>query len=209
MPDVIDSSGSSAAVHGRRVPRARLWPGLLVVLLGALVFVLDQWTKTVALDQLAPGERVPVVGDLLSWQLVFNPGAAFSMGESITPVFTLFQALVAFAVLVVAWRLRSWWWAAALGFVLGGASGNLFDRLFRPPSFGHGHVVDFVALPNFPVFNVADMSITTAAVMIVIAAFAGWEAFETRRSPSGPIAERPVTEAEPGGAERQGGGTRG
>lgn len=209
MPDVIDSPGSSAAERGGRLPHARLWPGLLVVLLGALVFALDQWTKTVALRQLAPGERIPVVQDWLSWQLVFNPGAAFSLGQSITPVFTLFQALVAIAVLVMAWRLRSLWWAIALGFVLGGAAGNLFDRLFRPPSFGHGHVVDFVALPNFPVFNVADMSITTAAVMIIVAAFAGWEAFEARRSASGPAADRGVAGAERGGAERQKGGSHG
>lgn len=149
----------------------------MVLVIGACVFALDQWAKSVALACLDRGERIPVVGDLVSWQLVFNPGAAFSMGESITPVFTVFQAVVAITVAVLAWRLRSRWWAVALGLVLGGASGNLFDRLFRPPSFGHGHVVDFIALPNFPVFNVADMSITSAAVMICVAAFAGWEAF--------------------------------
>ena len=166
-------------MHG---PRVRLWPGALVLLIGAVIFAVDQWTKGVALRELAIGEQVPVVGDLLSWRLVFNPGAAFSLGESITPVFTAFQAIVSVGMIVLAPFVRSTWWAVALGLVLGGASGNLYDRLFRPPSFAHGHVVDFIALPNFPVFNVADMSITTAAVLIIIASFAGWELFGPARS---------------------------
>lgn len=148
-------------------------------IIGAVVYAADQWTKNLALSELHPGVAVPVVGDVLSWRLVFNPGAAFSLGTGITPVFTFFQATVSIAVLVLAWRLRSSWWAVALGLVLGGAGGNLHDRLLRPPSFGYGHVVDFIALPRFPVFNVADSAITSAAVMIMIAALLGWEAFRT------------------------------
>lgn len=174
-----DLSTSSAPARNR-LPRARLWPGLLVVVIGLVVYAADQWAKNVALTELSPGVPVPVLGDWLRWQLVFNPGAAFSLGTSITPVFTLFQATVSVAVLFLAWRLRSLWWAVALGLVLGGATGNLHDRLLRPPSFGHGHVVDYIALPNFPVFNIADSAITTAAVMIFVAALAGWEAFRTR-----------------------------
>ncbi|MBO3128930.1 signal peptidase II [Dermatophilus congolensis] len=155
---------------------ARLMPGVLVLLIGSVVFVLDQWSKSVALRTLAEGP-VAVIGDWVRFRLVFNPGAAFSVGESITPVFTVFQAVVGLGVFVAAWRLRSMWWAVTLGLVFGGATGNLFDRLWRPPSFGYGHVVDFISVGSFPVFNVADSAITVAAVMIFVAAVAGWEAF--------------------------------
>lgn len=184
---------STAVAPARaRLPRLRWWPGLLVPLVGVVVYAADQWTKNLALAELRPGVPVPVLGEWLQWRLVFNPGAAFSLGTSITPVFTLFQATVSIAVLVLAWRLRSTWWAVALGLVLGGATGNLHDRLLRPPSFAHGHVVDFIALPNFPVFNIADSAITSAAVMIVIAALFGWEAFRTRAE----VARAEAAEAE-------------
>ncbi|MDO5696549.1 MAG: signal peptidase II [Dermatophilus congolensis] len=179
MTDVHPPATPPASATGR-LPKLRWWPGALVIVIGVVVYAADQWAKNVALAELRPGVPVPVIGEVLEWRLVFNPGAAFSLGTGITPVFTLFQAAVSIAVLVLAWRLRSVWWAVALGLVLGGATGNLHDRLLRPPSFGHGHVVDYIALPNFPVFNIADSAITTAAVMILVAAVFGWEAFRTR-----------------------------
>lgn len=179
MTDVHPPATPPASATGR-LPKLRWWPGALVIVIGVVVYAADQWAKNVALAELRPGVPVPVIGEVLQWRLVFNPGAAFSLGTGITPVFTLFQAAVSIAVLVLAWRLRSVWWAVALGLVLGGATGNLHDRLLRPPSFGHGHVVDYIALPNFPVFNIADSAITTAAVMILVAAVFGWEAFRTR-----------------------------
>lgn len=193
------SDVSSPATNPRRLPRMQWWPGLLVPIIGIIVYAADQWAKNLALAELRPGLAVPVVGEVLQWRLVFNPGAAFSLGTGITPVFTLFQATVSIAVLVLAWRLRSLWWAVAMGLVLGGASGNLHDRLLRPPSFGYGHVVDYIALPNFPVFNIADSAITTAAVMIFVAALAGWEAFRTREETArlARAAEAPASENAP------------
>jgi signal peptidase II len=80
------------------------------------------------------------------------------------------------AVVVVLWlsrRLGSTGWALALGFLLGGVSGNLTDRIMREPEPFHGHVVDFLMLPNFPVFNVADICINIAASLIILQTFRG------------------------------------
>jgi len=134
---------------------------------------LDQWAKHWALASLAPGESRQVSGGLLRFTLVFNPGAAFSLGTSVTWVFTIIMAAVSTGILVTSVRVRSRWWAVALGLLLGGALGNLYDRLLRPPGFAVGHVVDFLQLPNWPVFNVADSAICTAAAMIAVAAVRG------------------------------------
>jgi len=135
-----------------------------------LVWALDQVTKQWALARFTQGEAEPFLGRLLQFTLVFNPGAAFSMGTAFTPVITVIMATVATGLLVASLRVGSRWWAMSAGFLLGGALGNLSDRLFRPPGFAHGHVVDFLMLPNFPVFNVADSFITAAAVCILVAA---------------------------------------
>lgn len=142
----------------------------LLLVIAALVWVADQSSKQWALSRFHVGGTEPFVGRLLQFTLVFNPGAAFSLGTGFTPVLTAIMAAVSVAILVAATRVGSAWWALALGFLLGGATGNLTDRLFRPPGPAHGHVVDFLMLPNFPVFNVADSFITTAAVCIIIAA---------------------------------------
>ncbi|WP_246227089.1 signal peptidase II [Propioniciclava coleopterorum] len=109
-----------------------------------------------------------LLGGLLRLQLIFNPGAAFSMGESVTPVFTVISIVALVFVLGrLLPRTRHVGWVVALGLVLAGILGNLTDRIFRPPGFLHGHVVDFLQLPNFAIFNVADMCITFAAVLII------------------------------------------
>lgn len=161
----FDASGRT----GRRRP---VLPAVLL-LVGALVWALDQATKAWAVRSLTPGEPEPLIGTVLQLHLLFNPGAAFSLGTNITPVFAAIQAAVVLAILVVARRVRSRWWALGLGLVLGGAAGNLTDRLTRPPGFAHGWVVDFLQLPNWPVFNVADSAICTAAVVLAIATFKG------------------------------------
>jgi signal peptidase II len=98
---------------------------------------------------------------------VRNPGAAFGLGGSATIVFSLIAIVVAVVLFRMSTRLTSVWWGVALGLMLGGAIGNLLDRIFRAPAVLQGHVVDFLRLPNWPVFNVADMSLVSAAVMIV------------------------------------------
>jgi signal peptidase II len=114
-----------------------------------------------------------VLGDLLQLTLVRNPGAAFSTGTSYTIVLSLVAVAATVVVLVIARRLRNPLWAFGLGCLLGGVLGNLTDRVFREPSVLRGHVVDFIALPHWPVFNVADMSINVAAAVIVIQALRG------------------------------------
>ncbi|GAB96289.1 lipoprotein signal peptidase [Kineosphaera limosa NBRC 100340] len=141
--------------------------------LGLTVWGLDQLTKMWALRELTPGVPRPLVGEILQLNLLFNPGAAFSLGTGVTPVFATIQAVVSLAIVVAAFRVGSAWWAVGLGLVLGGASGNLTDRLTRPPGFMHGHVVDFLQLPNWPVFNIADSAIVTAAFLLALTAFRG------------------------------------
>jgi signal peptidase II len=148
----------------------------LLVLLWALcltVVVIDQVTKTLALSHLDPDDPVQVVGDLLRLRLVFNPGAAFSIGTGMTWLLTTVAITVVIVVIRISRRLGSRGWAVALGLLLGGAIGNLTDRLLREPGFARGHVVDFIELPNFPVFNAADSAITCAAVLIVLLGLRG------------------------------------
>ncbi|ANS78264.1 Lipoprotein signal peptidase [Serinicoccus hydrothermalis] len=152
-----------------------------MVLLVALLWAgLDQATKFWAEASLTRGESVPLVGELLQLHLTYNSGAAFSLGTSWTGVVTTIATLVSVGIVIQAFRTRSLGWALTLGLLLGGAVGNLIDRYLRPPSVGLGHVVDFLALPNFPVFNVADMGVTTAACLIVLLSLRGFHPDGTR-----------------------------
>lgn len=133
-----------------------------------LGFGLDLLAKHVAIANLDPERPIPLLGGLVTLRLIRNPGAAFSMGEG----FTVGLTIVAISALVgvLGWvvpRIGHIGWAVAIGCLLAGISGNLFDRLFREPSPFHGHVVDFIQLPYFAIFNVADMFITAAAVLVV------------------------------------------
>ena len=140
--------------------------------MAVLAYAADLGTKQWAMATLADGD-VPVLGDWFTLHLTFNPGAAFSTGTGFTIVFT---CLAMVAVVVVLWlsrRLASTGWAVALGFLLGGVGGNLTDRIVREPAPFHGHVVDFLMLPNWPVFNVADICINVAAGLIILQTFRG------------------------------------
>ncbi len=146
------------------------------MLLGAvavLVFVVDLITKQVALSRLNPGESVAVIGELLRVTLVFNTGAAFSIGSDVPWLFFLIATAVVGYIIVMARKLRSPGWALALGVILGGACGNLLDRLIRPPEPLHGAVVDWIQVPYWPVFNVADSGIVVGGVLAVVLAFRG------------------------------------
>lgn len=149
-------------------------PRRTVVVLGlaALWVALDQATKVWAERALTDGS-VQVVGDLLRFHLVYNSGAAFSMGTGFTGVLTTVASIIVVVIVWQAFTVRSLPWAVALGLLLGGAAGNLVDRYFRDPAPGLGHVVDFIRLPNFPIFNVADIGVTTAAVLIALLALRG------------------------------------
>ena len=129
--------------------------------------------KLASVAYLEPGVPVELVGSLLKLNLIRNPGAAFGMGADATIVFSLFAVLATVACLAVALpRITKLWHGVALGLLLAGITGNLVDRIFQPPSFLHGHVIDMFQLAYFgAIFNVADVCITAAAVLIVIGGF--------------------------------------
>ncbi len=160
-----------------------------IVLFGVVAcagYVLDVVTKMVAVARIEPGSDVPVVGDLLSLTLVRNPGAAFSTGVGLTLLLSCVSIGAAIAVLWFARRLGDRFWALGLGLLLAGVLGNLTDRLLRAPGPMRGEVVDFLRLPNWPVFNVADICINAAAAVILIQAFRGTRLDGTRHDEPAP-----------------------
>ncbi|HWS33792.1 MAG TPA: signal peptidase II [Actinoplanes sp.] len=152
-----------------------------VAVLAATMLVavaVDQWTKQLSIENLVPGEPVRILGGLVHLSLLFNPGAAFSLGSDYTWIFPLITLVVVGVIGWMATRLRSVPWGLSLGLVLGGAIGNLIDRLFRAPGPFHGHVVDMISVfgPNaeyFPVFNIADSCLTVGVVLAVLLELTG------------------------------------
>jgi len=148
-------------------------PYVLTSALVALgVWVLDQLTKVWAVEKLQGEPSIEVLPPLLDLTFVRNPGAAFGMGTSMTIVLSIVALAVAVVVVRAASRLRDRGWALGLGLLLGGAVGNLTDRIFREPAVLRGHVVDFLDYGPF-VGNVADVALTLAAVIIVWRTFRG------------------------------------
>lgn len=140
----------------------------LLVTVAALVVAIDQATKFWAVSTLSRGETVPVIGDLIGLRLTYNPGAAFSIGAEHTWVFTVVTAVAVVAIGIVVRRVRSRWWAVALGLVLGGAFTHLLDRLLREPGPGRGQVVDFIDYYGLFVGNVADIALVVGVSLAVL-----------------------------------------
>ena len=151
-------------------PRKRL---RLLFAIAGVVLILDIVTKVLAVRLLVPGQPVSIIGDTVTWTLVRNSGAAFSMATGYTWVLTLVATGVVIGIVWMGRRLVSPWWALGLGMILGGALGNLVDRFFRSPGPLRGHVVDFLSIGWWPVFNVADICINVAAGLILLQAFRG------------------------------------
>lgn len=187
-PAVADGSPTPQAGPGPTSPAgdasgvaaAPARPALAVALgvTALVVVVVDQAAKYLAVAHLTENVPVTVIPGWLQLRLIRNPGAAFSLATGSTWIFTVVALVVTVAIVRVARRLGSGWWALALGLLLGGAVGNLIDRLLRWPGFGRGHVVDFIEylrfpFMQFPVFNVADSAITTAAVLIAVLGLRG------------------------------------
>ncbi|MBI1377525.1 MAG: signal peptidase II [Frankiales bacterium] len=139
------------------------------------VVLLDQLTKYLAVRYLEGQPPVEVVGQWVRLVFLRNPGAAFSIGTGVTFVFSAIAVAVVVVIVRTSRRLGSLAWAIALGGLLGGAVGNLIDRLFREPGFLQGHVVDFIALPHFAVFNLADSAIVCSAIFMVLLSLRGVE----------------------------------
>jgi signal peptidase II len=170
MTDELAPDAAQPAPAPRR-PRTLL----LSLFAGFAVFAyaFDQLTKFWVTSTMVEGERIPVLPPLLHWYYIRNSGAAFSIGENVTWVFTIIMSVVSVAILLQLRRIGSAWWALALGLLLGGALGNLTDRVFRQPSFAMGHVVDFIQLPNFAIFNIADSAVVSAVTIICILTLRG------------------------------------
>jgi len=132
------------------------------------VWVLDLATKLWAVSTLSDRSNIKVIGDFLQLTLVRNPGAAFSVAEGATVFLTLFGFLVMAVIFYYSTRITSRGWSVVLGLALGGILGNLVDRIFREPAVFRGHVIDWLQIPNWPVFNIADTAIVAAAAISMI-----------------------------------------
>ncbi|MFG3493643.1 signal peptidase II [Streptomyces sp. NPDC047928] len=138
-----------------------------------VAYLLDLGSKMLVVAKLEHHEPIEVIGDLLKFEAVRNPGAAFGIGEAFTVIFTVIAAAVIVVIVRLARKLYSLPWAFALGLLLGGALGNLTDRIFRAPGVFQGAVVDFIAPAHFAVFNLADSAIVCGGFLIVILSFRG------------------------------------
>lgn len=166
---------------------------LIVLIFAALALTVDAVSKALVVAKLQDRPPYHVPGGFLDFNLIRNPGAAFNIGEGQTWVFTFIAAGVVFVILRVARNLRSLPWAIALGLLLGGALGNLSDRLFRSPGVGRGDVVDFLQIHtfpvvhyDFPVFNLADSSIVIGGCLMVLLSFLGMQPDGTRHKDTAP-----------------------
>lgn len=149
-------------------------------LVAAALYAVDVATKVWAVQALPGRGTVEVLGSWFGFHLTRNPGAAFSTGTSFTLGLSLISVVAVVVVLFFARRLGDRWWAVGLGALLAGVAGNLTDRVLRAPGPLRGHVVDFLQLPNWPIFNVADICINVAAGVIILQAIRGIRVDGTR-----------------------------
>jgi len=163
------------AADARRTARVRLSALVLLVAIAATIYGLDFLTKQLVVTNLTEGEIVPVLGEVLQWQFVRNPGAAFSIASGMTWVFTILAAGVLTFIIWFAGRIRSLAWAVVFGLLLGGVLGNLTDRLIREPGFGVGHVIDFISTPWMlpAIYNIADIAVVSSMVLFLILTIRG------------------------------------
>ena len=132
------------------------------------IWILDLATKAWAVSQLSHRDSVKIVGSFFQLTFVRNSGAAFSFATSATLLFSIFSICVLIAISTFAPRITSRGWAVVLGLVMGGVLGNLSDRIFREPGFLRGHVIDWMQLPHWPIFNIADSAIVIAAAISIV-----------------------------------------
>jgi signal peptidase II len=166
--DVQATRGTAISQIADAQPIERRRWRLLVAVVAVAGLTVDIVTKIIAVTNLEPLIPIRLLGGLLTLRLIRNPGAAFSQGQRFTYVFAIAGIVVlAFVIIKLVPRIGHPAWAVAIGLLCAGVAGNLTDRLFRPPGVLRGHVIDFLELPYWPVFNVADMCITSAAILII------------------------------------------
>lgn len=156
-------------------PAGISWKHILILAgVAVLAWLADFFSKEWVLANFAERESREVLGEVLQFTFVRNPGAAFSFASGMTWIFTLLAAAVAIGILVTARKLHSKGWAFVLGGLLGGVTGNLYDRLTRWPGSFEGHVIDFIHVWGFPaIFNVADIAIVTSMCALVLLVLLG------------------------------------
>ncbi|MFD5872765.1 signal peptidase II [Streptomyces sp. NPDC060322] len=159
------ADGESAGRGGKKV--------LVLLVVTVLAYLLDLGSKMLVVAKLEHEEPIEIFGDWLKFDAIRNAGAAFGIGEAFTVIFTAIAAVVIIVIVRLARKLYSLPWAIALGLLLGGALGNLTDRVFRAPGVFEGAVVDFIAPAHFAVFNLADSAIVCGGILIVILSFKG------------------------------------
>ncbi|MFF9314391.1 signal peptidase II [Streptomyces sp. NPDC014748] len=160
-----DAAGPERPRRGRRIA--------VLFSVAAFAYALDLVSKLLVVAKLEHHAPVRVVGDWLQLEAIRNSGAAFSFGEAYTVIFTVIAAAVIVVIVRLARKLYSLPWAIALGLLLGGALGNLTDRIFRSPGVFKGAVVDFISPKHFAVFNLADSAIVCGGILIVLLSFRG------------------------------------
>ncbi|OMI90091.1 signal peptidase II [Streptomyces sp. M1013] len=181
-PDTPDAAGDGqerpdaeqerAPEQAPERPRAKRRVAVLFAV-AVVAYLLDLGSKMLVVAKLEHHEPIEIVGDWLRLAAIRNAGAAFGFGEAFTIIFTVIAAAVIVVIARLARKLRSLPWAIALGLLLGGALGNLTDRIFRAPGVFEGAVVDFIAPKHFAVFNLADSAIVCGGILIVILSFRG------------------------------------
>ncbi|MFH8410616.1 signal peptidase II [Streptomyces sp. NPDC018019] len=159
------AAGATARRGKRRI--------VALLLVAAVVYLLDLGSKALVVAKLEHHAPIEVIGSLLRLEVIRNRGAAFGIGEALTIFLTLIAVIVIVVIARLARKLYSLPWAIALGLLLGGAFGNLTDRIFRTPGVFEGAVVDFIAPTHFAVFNLADSAIVCGGILIVILSFRG------------------------------------
>jgi signal peptidase II len=164
---------------------------VLLLAVAATVYAADLISKTAIVATLSHRPPLRLLGGLLTLRVLRNGGAAFSVGTSATVIFTLIAAGVIVFILRTSRRLRSLPWAVTLGLLLGGATGNLTDRLVRSPGVFRGAVVDWIQVPHWPVFNVADSAIVCGGILAVVLAARGMRLDGTRDGRGEPAADGP------------------
>ncbi|AVH59248.1 MULTISPECIES: signal peptidase II [Streptomyces] len=166
-----DSGGDGTRATDERPKGKRRVAVLFTV--AALAYALDLISKMIVVAKLEHHDSIEIIGDWLKFEAIRNAGAAFGFGEAFTVIFTVIAAAVIVVIARLARKLYSLPWAIALGMLLGGALGNLTDRIFRSPGVFRGAVVDFIAPKHFAVFNLADSAIVCGGILIVLLSFRG------------------------------------
>lgn len=169
QPDDSAADPASGAAPSRPTPHYfRAGPAVMLGI-AAVVVIIDQIAKVLAVAGLENGRPIELVGDTVRLVLLRNPGAAFSMGTEFTVVLSVVATLVVAGLIWFSRRVHSRWWAWGLGLILGGAAGNLVDRYLRAPGILQGHVVDYVSVGWWPVFNVADSCLVAGVIVVAVA----------------------------------------